>query len=135
MLTHIQRDAMTRAQAGDFKLLDALEVLEPNRQRFRNIPLAGGINVGGRLRLLAYGGGRREVGTMVSGAQQYITTLNGEVAYGPATLRSNACPDLEISWTTTSAALMVAEYHQRKEEAERAEQLELLTKRKTAAAA
>lgn len=134
MLTKIQRDAMARAQAGDFQLLDAMEMLEPSRQRFNDIPLAGGINVGGRLRLLAYGGGRREIGTMVSGAQHCITDLNGKVVCGPAELRSNECPALEFAWTAERAAKVVADYHSQREEAGAAKQAELLEAKPAVAA-
>lgn len=55
MLTQLQRDAMTRAQAGDFSLADAIEVLHNDRRRFRDEQLIGGIHQGGRLQFLAYG--------------------------------------------------------------------------------
>lgn len=55
MLTQLQRDAMSRAQAGDFSLADAIELLHPYHQSFRDEPLVGGIAQGGRLQLLVYG--------------------------------------------------------------------------------
>ncbi len=55
MLTQIQRDAMKRAQAGDFSLADAIEVLHPDRRYFNGERLLGGISQGGRLQYFAYG--------------------------------------------------------------------------------
>jgi hypothetical protein len=133
MLTQIQRGAMERAKAGDFRLLDAMEMLHPNRQRFRNLPLAGGINLGGRLQMFAYGGGRREIGTVVSDAQ-YITNLDGDLVYGMEVLRSAACPTLELSWTAASAAQVVNEYHRTVAEAAQAKQLPLLVGNEAVAA-
>ena len=72
------------------------------------------------------GGGRREIGTVVSGAQHCITDLNGRVVYGPDVLRSSACPDLEFAWTAERAAKVVADYHSQLEEVGAGTQVELL---------
>lgn len=55
MLTQIQRDAIARAQAGDFALADAMELACPDRRYFRDFELLGGVAIGGRLRQLVYG--------------------------------------------------------------------------------
>lgn len=57
MLTQLQRDAMSRAQAGDWSLADAIELLAEGRSSFHDEPLLGGITQGGRLRMFAYGKG------------------------------------------------------------------------------
>lgn len=50
-MTRIQRDAMQRAQHGDWGLADAIEVLARHES---DSDLIGGIRRGGRLQLLAY---------------------------------------------------------------------------------
>lgn len=52
-LTRIQRDAMTRAQNGDWELADAIEVIA-RAQSPAHGRLIGGIRQGGRLQMLAY---------------------------------------------------------------------------------
>ena len=51
--------ALAHAQAGDFELLDALELLDEDRQSFdkdsKSYPFLYGIWKGGRLQLFAYG--------------------------------------------------------------------------------
>ncbi|MBB5885433.1 hypothetical protein DYQ93_11605 [Xanthomonas sp. LMG 8992] len=62
-LTRIQRDAMRQAQAGNWRLADAMELVCEGRRVFV-LPISGGMHVtyhlqmgfavGGRLRLFAY---------------------------------------------------------------------------------
>ena len=47
MLTQLQRDAMTRAQAGDWSLADAMELLADGRKHYNGNPLIGGVLLGG----------------------------------------------------------------------------------------
>lgn len=54
-LTRIQRDAMARAQNGDWELADAIEVVSRSESTPHDWPLLGGIRQGGRLQFLVYG--------------------------------------------------------------------------------
>lgn len=55
MLTQLQRDAMKCAQAGDWSLADAMELLAPGRSVFRDAKLLGGVRGKSRLRMFIYG--------------------------------------------------------------------------------
>ena len=54
-LTRMQRDAMVRAQNGDWELADAIEVVARAEATPHDWPLLGGIRQGGRLQFLVYG--------------------------------------------------------------------------------
>lgn len=55
MLTQLQRDAMTRAQAGDWSLADAMEPLAEGRQWHNGSRLLGGYRGTQRVRMFVYG--------------------------------------------------------------------------------
>lgn len=55
MMTQLQRDAMARAQAGDWLLADAMELLAEGRQWSGNHKLLGGVRGHSRLRFFVYG--------------------------------------------------------------------------------
>lgn len=55
MMTQLQRDAIKRAQTGDWLLADAMELLAEGRQEHKGAILLGGVRGRSRLRLLVYG--------------------------------------------------------------------------------
>lgn len=86
MLTTIQRDAISRAQSGDFELADAMELACDERQTFVHrggeYDLLFGIWEGGRLRRLAYGSelpDENEEPDEVFETVSLIVDLNGSV--------------------------------------------------------
>lgn len=55
MLTQLQRDAIAQAQAGDWLLADAMELLAEERRFFNGATLLGGCRGNSRLRAFIYG--------------------------------------------------------------------------------
>lgn len=87
-LTRMQRDAMKRAQRGDWELADAMEVAA----RCHDSDCIGGVRQGGRLQFLAFGQSGEDGGPECSGdlmcecdacidTVDRIETLNGDVVY------------------------------------------------------
>ena len=138
MLTQQQRDAMARAQAGDWNLADAIELLAEGRSEFRGERLIGGIPQGGRLQLLVYGDdaecseceggevvcdscghtaecsacdGRGEfVADLSDDGWRFVVNLNGDVVYDRAAGDPSDTPPLAVSLKTAWAQRVIAEY-------------------------
>lgn len=149
MLTQQQRDAMTRAQAGDFRLADAMELLAPERQQHCGYDLLGGIPQGGRLQLLVYGDrceceecddgeveceacghvsvcetcGGKATGTITDLHQDgwaVVVNLNGDVVYRAEQFDPTDTPPLEVSLTRRWAENIAADYHKEQQDKARA---------------
>jgi len=86
-LSRIQRAAMARAQKGDWKLADAMELLAPGRRHFEGEALLFGVHQGGRLQAFAYGVDHTDYKfdtddiDSFSCVIRYVVNLNGEVLF------------------------------------------------------
>ena len=125
-LTRIQRDAMARAQNGDWELADAIEVVARAAGTPTDWPLIGGIRQGGRLQFLAYGScgctdecsADCDGGDYCDGANheeiKLVTNLNGDVLWCDDAPDSDGDPPPPFDWVDLSlhgAQAAVAAYH------------------------
>lgn len=79
-MTDLQREAMVRAQRGDWQLADAMEIDARAEDDHRDIPFMHGITVNGRLRFLMYAYSRAVECTDCDGTGKQVCSECGHEA-------------------------------------------------------
>lgn len=128
-LTRTQRDAMERAQQGNWELADAIEVVARSEEVWPlryDWPLIGGIRQGGRLQFLAYGNSgctdecdeHCDGGDACNGVEQeevmLVTDLNDIVRWRSNPAENDGYPPPPFEWVDLplhKAHATVAAYH------------------------